>query len=139
MQSIQSRGNTYNLYSVVCLSEPRLEHLISRILFASPKCPGSLLFSGERGSIPWVKQQRREVNNIFLSSAEDRSECRYNSNLAICFHGVGRENFTITLKLYVIFHLHLPLHLPSSYKSFSFTFTFTFTFNLYVIFIYIYI
>jgi hypothetical protein len=51
--------------------------------------------------VPWavcpgVKRREREVNHSPPSITEVKNEWRYTSANPLCFHGVGRENFTFT-------------------------------------------
>ena len=75
--------------------------------FSSPnrperlQVPLSLHFSGYRGSFSGVKWPGRKFNHSPPSSAEVKNECSYTSTVAICSHGVDKENFTFVYKAQV--------------------------------------
>jgi hypothetical protein len=75
----------------------------SEKLFSSPKRPDqlwgspSVLFSGYRGSFPWVKRLGDAINHSDPPSTEVKNEWSCTSSPPICLRGVKRENLTILL------------------------------------------
>jgi hypothetical protein len=55
---------------------------------------------GTGGYFPRVKRPGRDVGYCPLSSLEVKNEWIYTSAAAVCLHGVGRDNFIPSLRLY---------------------------------------
>jgi hypothetical protein len=60
--------------------------------------PPSFQFNGTRGFFSGVKWLGCEVNHSPQSSAKVKNEYSYTSTPPICFHGIGRENFTFYIQ-----------------------------------------